>query len=236
VASLRPPAFFRLEVFRELVFLRAAVFFRELDFRELVFRRALVFFRELVLLRAPVFLRGLLLRLEDLRPVRLRALVFRVVRFRLPGLLAVFLLFRLAGTFAPFSRASESPIAMACFRLVTVPPLPPLPLFKVPRLRRRIALSTALPAALPYFRFFLVAMMNHLCWRLFTSELCKVNAVDQFVYRDHPRRTSLTTENTKVAEYVLEKTDWTACARVRGVASARSLPRICRTAPRASIC
>ena len=57
-----------------------------------------------------------------------------------------------AGTFAPLSRASESPMAIACFRLLTVPPLPPLPDFKVPFSNRRIALSTDLPAALPYFR------------------------------------------------------------------------------------
>ena len=44
---------------------------------------------------------------------------------------------RLRGTFAPFSRASDSPIAIACLRLVTRFPLRPL--FSVPRLRRRIA-------------------------------------------------------------------------------------------------
>src|SRR5205085_10593658 len=62
------------------------------------------------------------------------------------------------GTFAPFFRASDRPIAIACLRLLTVPPFPPLPLFNVPFLRRRIALSTRLLAALPYFlppdRFF----------------------------------------------------------------------------------
>ena len=31
------------------------------------------------------------------------------------------------GTFAPFLRASERPIAIACLRLLTLPPLPPLP-------------------------------------------------------------------------------------------------------------
>jgi len=36
-----------------------------------------------------------------------------------------------AGTFAPARRASESPIAIACLRLVTF--LPELPLFNVPR-------------------------------------------------------------------------------------------------------
>src|SRR5688572_13897694 len=43
-------------------------------------------------------------------------------------------------------------MAIACRRLFTLPPRPPLPLRKVPRLRRRIALSTVLLAALPYFR------------------------------------------------------------------------------------
>jgi hypothetical protein len=70
---------------------------------------------------------------------------------------------RLRGTFAPFSRASESPIAIACSRLFT---FRPLPLLSVPFLRRRIALSTRLPAALPYFRrpelFFLAAICRTL--------------------------------------------------------------------------
>jgi hypothetical protein len=55
------------------------------------------------------------------------------------------------GTFAPFFRASERPMAIACFRLFTVPPLPPFPDFRVPCCRLRIALSTDLPAAFPYF-------------------------------------------------------------------------------------
>lgn len=48
----------------------------------------------------------------------------------------------LAGTFAPFFRASESPMAMACLRLVTRPPLPPGPDRRVPCFSRRIALRT----------------------------------------------------------------------------------------------
>jgi hypothetical protein len=40
------------------------------------------------------------------------------------------------GTLAPFSRASLSPIAIACFRLLT---LRPDPLFSVPFFLRRIA-------------------------------------------------------------------------------------------------
>jgi hypothetical protein len=59
---------------------------------------------------------------------------------------------RLGGTFAPFFRASESPIAIAWSRLFTLPPRPDLPLLSVPRLRRRMALSTLLLAPLPYLR------------------------------------------------------------------------------------
>jgi hypothetical protein len=76
--------------------------------------------------------------------------------------------FRFDGTLAPFFRASESPIAIACFRLFTLPPLPPLPLLSVPFLRFFIARSTLLLAAFPYFLvlflapfFFRVAMSVH---------------------------------------------------------------------------
>jgi hypothetical protein len=41
-------------------------------------------------------------------------------------------------------------MAMACFLLLTVPPLPPLPDFNVPRFLRRMALRTVLLAAFPY--------------------------------------------------------------------------------------
>lgn len=51
------------------------------------------------------------------------------------------------GTFAPFLRASLSPMAMACFRLFT---FRPDPLFSVPFFLRCIADLTRLPAALPY--------------------------------------------------------------------------------------
>jgi hypothetical protein len=50
------------------------------------------------------------------------------------------------GTFAPFFRASESPMAIACLRLFT---FLPLPLFSVPRFRRRIALPTDFDAPFP---------------------------------------------------------------------------------------
>jgi hypothetical protein len=58
----------------------------------------------------------------------------------------------LGGTFAPFFRASESPMAIACFRLFTLPPLPRLPEPSVPLFFLRIALATLLLAAFPYFR------------------------------------------------------------------------------------
>jgi hypothetical protein len=52
------------------------------------------------------------------------------------------------GTLPPFSRASLSPIAIACFRLFT---LPPDPLFSVPFFLRRIADFTFFCADFPYF-------------------------------------------------------------------------------------
>jgi hypothetical protein len=64
------------------------------------------------------------------------------------------------GTFAPFFRASERPIAIACFRLFTFPPRPPGPERSVPRFFRRMALATRFDAAAPYrrVRFFFVAI------------------------------------------------------------------------------
>src|SRR5207237_5688440 len=53
------------------------------------------------------------------------------------------------GTFAPERRASDSPMAIACLRLVTF--LLELPERSVPRLRSRITFSTFFPAFLLYF-------------------------------------------------------------------------------------
>ena len=83
------------------------------------------FFRRLDFFRLPDFF----------RPVDFFRLDFFELRFR--------------GTLPPFARASESPIAIACFRLFT---LRPLPLLSVPFLRRRIALPTVFDADFPYFR------------------------------------------------------------------------------------
>ena len=54
-------------------------------------------------------------------------------------------------TFLPFLRASDRPIAIACFLLVTFFPL--FPLLSVPLLRRRIADSTSFEALFEVFRF-----------------------------------------------------------------------------------
>jgi hypothetical protein len=78
-------------------------------------------------------------RLDGLRDIRR----FRPVLFRRARVRPV----RCRGTFAPFSRASLRPIAIACFRLVT---FRPEPLLSVPRLRRRIADATVFDAPLPY--------------------------------------------------------------------------------------
>ena len=56
---------------------------------------------------------------------------------------------RRAGTLAPFLRASLNPIAIACFRLVTVRPDP---LLSLPFFRRRIADFTRFDAAFPILR------------------------------------------------------------------------------------
>jgi hypothetical protein len=56
---------------------------------------------------------------------------------------------RFRGTFAPDFLASDSPIAIACFRLVTF--LPERPERSVPRLRSCIARLTLLWAFFPYF-------------------------------------------------------------------------------------
>jgi hypothetical protein len=77
--------------------------------------------------------------------------------------LARFRLERFRGTFAPERRACDSPIAIACFLLLTF--LPERPLFSVPRLRSCIARLTLLWAFRPYLRRlldrFLVAIVEH---------------------------------------------------------------------------
>ncbi len=62
------------------------------------------------------------------------------------------------GTFAPSLRASESPIAIACFRLVTF--FPDLPLLSSPRFISCIARSTFVDAFLLYRRAMLYSLSD----------------------------------------------------------------------------
>ena len=72
-------------------------------------------------------------------------------------LLLLLLLPRFGGTFLPFLRASESPMAMACLRLLTFLPL--LPLLSVPRLRLRMLRSTSLEALREYRRAMVIPFL-----------------------------------------------------------------------------
>jgi hypothetical protein len=77
------------------------------------------------------------------------------LRVILPGLMMFQIQFAegaFLGTLAPLFRASERPIAIACFRLVTVPALPPRPERRMPSFSRCRARSTLLLAASPYLR------------------------------------------------------------------------------------
>jgi hypothetical protein len=58
----------------------------------------------------------------------------------------------LLGTFLPLSRAFDKPIAIACLRLLTFPPLPRGPLRASPRSKRRISFFTSLLALREYLR------------------------------------------------------------------------------------
>src|ERR1700758_3395219 len=67
------------------------------------------------------------------------------------------------GTLAPDSRASESPIAIACLRLLTF--LPDLPDLSLPRFISCIARPTLEEAFWPYFRDLLfVAIVTNRKW------------------------------------------------------------------------
>jgi hypothetical protein len=98
-------------------------------------------------------------------PLLLRELFFFVADF--PGddffeadffLPAFFLAAFLDGTFCPFSRASDIPIAIACLRLFTFLPLRPL--VNVPFFLRRMALSTVLFAFFEYLAIIVVFQLS----------------------------------------------------------------------------
>src|SRR5262249_20813356 len=95
---------------------------------------------------------------------RLRELVRRGLGIPLRGVVSAIRMrtrrhqreLRFFGTFLPFLRASDRPMAIACLRLFTLPPWPDLPRLSVPRLRRRMALFTSFDAEREYLR----AMMS----------------------------------------------------------------------------
>jgi hypothetical protein len=122
--------------------------FRRLPARFAVLRFAVLFAPRLAVLFAPRFAVLFALRVAALFAALLAPPL--APRF---ALLAPLALFRACGTFAPFLRASDKPIATACLRLFTAPPRPDFPRRSVPFFRRRIALATLFPAARPYFAF-----------------------------------------------------------------------------------
>jgi hypothetical protein len=75
------------------------------------------------------------------------------------------------GTFFPFARASERPIAIACLRDFALPRRP-RPALSFQRLYLCIARFTSLAAPRLYFRrldFFLAAMVRAPCWKKYAD-------------------------------------------------------------------
>jgi hypothetical protein len=118
---------YMLLFFLEAAFLRGAAFFRGADFLVALFLEA-------------AFLGADFLVADFLEADFLEA------DFLEAGLPALFFL----GTLAPFSRASDNPMAIACSRLFTFPPLPPGPERREPFFFLLIALSTDLEAPFEY--------------------------------------------------------------------------------------
>jgi hypothetical protein len=81
-------------------------------------------------------------------------LYFFALRFFAVFFFATFFFEAFFGTFAPSALASDSPIAIACLRLVTL--RPERPLFNVPALRFFITRSTSAEALLEYFRAMII--------------------------------------------------------------------------------
>jgi len=134
---LRPAVVARAAVFLEpAVVARAAVFLEPA-----VVARAAVFLEPAAVARAAVFLEpaAVVRAAVFVRPAALRVRLPRAPR---------------SGTSAPSRRASDSPMAIACLRLVTFRPV--LPLRNVPSLRSRMVCSTLREAFLLYLRAIVV--------------------------------------------------------------------------------
>src|SRR5687767_4054195 len=85
------------------------------------------------------------------------------------------------GTLAPAFRASLSPMAMACLRLFTLPPLPPFPERSLPRFRSCIASSILSWAFFEYFAMiFLFFKLKNYAIQRGTTFLCGI--AEEHVY------------------------------------------------------
>jgi hypothetical protein len=82
--------------------------------------------------------------------------------------------FFFGGTFAPDLRASDRPIAIACFRLLTF--LPDLPDFNFPRFISCIALPTLAEAFLPYLRELLRVLFFIATSLFWMSSACPISS------------------------------------------------------------
>ncbi len=111
------------------------------------------------------------------------------------------------GTFAPFLRASERPIAIACFGLVTFLPL--LPDLSLPRFISCISVSTDFEAAGLYFRpllFFAVAMrFSSSHWEALKLVEVARGEKDPWTYLVHPSRVIAERESIQAREQLLRK-------------------------------
>jgi hypothetical protein len=145
--------FFFADVFRDVDFF-AEAFFVPVDLRAVDF----VLFFEADFF-ALLFFAVVFFALLFFAVVFLALLFFAVVFFAVVFLDDVFF----AGTLPPAARASDRPIAIACLRLVTFLPLPPL--LSVPALRSCITFSTFSCAFAPYFamRVSSLSLQRKLC-------------------------------------------------------------------------
>jgi len=84
----------------------------------------------------------------------------------------------LPGTFAPPLRASDNPIAIACFLLVTF--LPERPLLSVPLLRSCIARSTFSDAFLPYLAISLLYRCSGEILQAYSRPRLNLHATNHF--------------------------------------------------------
>ena len=127
---------------------------------------------------------------------------------------------RFFGTLAPFLRASERPIAIACFLLLTF--LPDLPLLSVPALRFFMARPTFFEAPLEYFLFFAflaIALVLRRFWSIRIGTQRSAKGSFSLVKCRETRGVGMTIEN-KVAFAVL---------RLMTSSQTRSVPRSSKT-------